>query len=122
MLLTKIRCSNNSLYPFYLRTALSAIPSIAKESKISTCLYSVSSKKNRFLKPIRRHSLYAANSSVYDNNILLSPLIRWCIVLYLEDAFNIDVPRLKKIVLSLLNALLIKTNISDVTAFISRRI
>jgi hypothetical protein len=71
---------------------------------------------------MRRHSLYVVNSSVYDNNTLSSPLIKWYTVLYLKDAFNIGVPRLKKTVLSLLNVLPIKANISGVTAFISRRI
>jgi hypothetical protein len=77
MPLTRIRCSNSFLRPFHLRTILSATQLMVRGSKISTYLYSVFLRRNHFLRPMRRHSLYAANSSVYDSNILLDPSIRW---------------------------------------------
>ena len=65
MLLIRIRYSNSSLYPSYLRTALSAMLLMARGSRISIYLYNAFSTRNHFLRPIRRHLLYAAKLSTY---------------------------------------------------------
>jgi hypothetical protein len=65
MLLTRIRCFSSSLHPFHLRTAPSAMPLMARGSRISTCLYNVFSTRNHFLRPMKRHLLYAIKLSIH---------------------------------------------------------
>jgi hypothetical protein len=73
MLLIKIRYFSSSLHPFHLRTALSAMPLMARGSKTSTCLYNAFSIRNHFLRPMKKYLLYATKLSIYVSiNILLS--------------------------------------------------
>jgi hypothetical protein len=86
MLLIKIRCFSSSLHPFHLRTAPSAMPLIAKESRILTCSYNAFSIRNHFLKPIKKHLLYATKLNIYINiNISLSLLL-----LYTRIALHVN--------------------------------
>jgi hypothetical protein len=73
MFLIKIRYFSSFLHPFYLRTALSAMPLMARGSRISTYLYNAFSIRNHFLKPIKKYLLYVTKLNIYINiNILLS--------------------------------------------------
>jgi hypothetical protein len=70
MFLTKIKYFNNFLLSFYLRTISFEISLTAKVKKILIYSYNVFLRRNLFLKLIKKYSLYAANLSVYNINVL----------------------------------------------------
>jgi hypothetical protein len=65
MFLTKIKCFSSFLHSFHLRTASSAMPLMARGSRTLTCSYNVFSTRNHFLKPMKKHLLYAIKLSTY---------------------------------------------------------
>jgi hypothetical protein len=123
MLLIKIRCFNSSLYPFHLRTAPSAIPLIARGSRTSTYLYNVFSIRNHFLKPIKRHLLYAIKLSIYANINIPSSLLLLYTRTALHVNFNLNAgPYSLRNDLGQLNTLLIRASMGGVSAYILRSI